>query len=197
MDTGKPLPILLDNQLHNLALHSKVSREALYGKTTTVIKDQAGTELVKGLLTPTGQTFLQGEYKQVTVDESGSFDGSPSYQIDGQVVQPLESSFVKPRNFVPVPLDTLGDFATDSVYPITPNALPPGLYAGGFSFTSRTVQDQDALLWVRAGEPSFLLVGTRKEFVLLDAALTYNLFDADEGEDEDEDANGDFGFGDL
>ncbi|MGB0579519.1 MAG: hypothetical protein ACPGVU_07440 [Limisphaerales bacterium] len=173
-------------------MQSQVKRSDLYGRTTKVVTDKDGKALSTGVLTQEGQLLEKNQFSGLSIDETGSFNGSAQYVCDGETVEAKPSSFKEAREMESVPLELLNEFAVEAVYPIeSETELAVGLYSTTFNYT-QSVEPKDCLVLVEEGQ-SYLLTGRKLEFAPAGKAVIYNLFDEDEAVEEEEDADFDFG----
>ena len=157
-----------------------------------MVTDKDGKALSTGVLTQEGQLLEKSQFSGLSIDETGSFNGSARYVCDGETVEAKLSSFKKAREMEKASLELLNEFAVESVYPIDPESkLEPGLYSTTFNYT-QPVEAKDCLVLVEENQ-SYLLTGRKLEFSPAGKAVIYNLFDEGEAAEEEDDADFDFG----
>jgi len=189
----KDLNFTLGNATLKVQLDTAVKREDLYGRVSRIVQTPSGDLLQKGVLTQAGSLLPANALHHVTVDAKGSVVDPLVYERDGVPVTATPSSFKESRPLTPLNVDDLTTFAVDSVYPIVPpDELPPGHYGSTFNYRD-SLEPADAILIVRKGSPSFLLVGEQKKFAVVGKGSVTDLFDGAE-EDEGEETDGGFGF---
>lgn len=191
----KAISFRLGDQEISAQLQSQVKRSDLYGRTAKVVTDKDGKSLSTGVLTQEGRLLEKTQFAGLSVDETGSFNGSAQYVCDGEKVEAKPASFKEARELEKVSLDALNEFAVEAVYPIESETdLAAGLYATTFNYT-QSVEPKDCLILVEEENQSYLLTGRRLEFSNVGKAVIYNLFD--EGEEAEEEEDADFDFGDA
>ena len=162
-------------------LHSKVSKDDLYGRVVQKV-EQDGRELERGWLLPDGSLFRKSQIAMTSMDPDGSPAETPAIQSAGQILEQRPSSFDNGETFEPVPLETLARFVTTDVYPLESVTLGAGLYKGSFNYR-KSARARDALLLVR-DDGAFLLVGQLRACPMLARTIAYDFFDATDSPDE-------------
>jgi hypothetical protein len=155
---------------------SKVAKKDLYGYAKRVA-EKDGKILSRGYLMANGNLLPTTALSLVKVDPDGSPAEAIEAQIDGKPAEIKASSFDHAYPLQAVPLTSLASFCVQDVYPISGLSLAAGVYATEFSYRKSTTTNE-ALLFVRADQ-SFLLIGRSLKTSFLEAAVTYEFFDAD------------------
>jgi hypothetical protein len=184
-------------QTLQFTLEKKVSRADLYGRTSIHISDPNGTPLSKGAVLPTGAVLPLSAITRTRCDSQGSLTESEETRQDGEVLPIQDSSFKQVRSCEPITEEYLSEFAVSDIYPLTPedDNLLPGLYLSQFNYRS-SAEPSDCVLVIplTPNEPTFLLVGEKREYGFLAQDTTYDLFDNAEDDDAEDDGGFDFEF---
>ncbi len=180
---AKALQFQWGEQLIAAEIGSKVAKKDLYGYAKRVA-EKDGKILSRGYLMANGNLLPTTALSLVKVDPDGSPADPIEAQIDGKPAEIKPSSFDKAYALQAVPLSSLASFCVHDVYPIAGFTLEPGVYATEFSYRKSTTTNE-ALLFVRADQ-SYLLIGRSLKTSFLEAAVTYEFFDADVADEDSE-----------
>jgi hypothetical protein len=187
---AKTISLSLNGQVFQAELGAKVKKSDLYGYAKTM-REKDGKTLMRGLLCPDGRLLPSGSFSLAKVDPLGTPLEEPVTYIADQPAEKLPGSFERENPLYPVPIKELVGFCVRDCYPLANLVLGEGLYRTSFAYR-QTYQYQDGYVLVKPGE-TWLLVGVRKQSVLVGQAIVYEFFDAEGSDDSEDDEELDFG----
>jgi hypothetical protein len=164
-------------------LGSRVEKKSLYGYSRKVAECD-GKILSRGFLSADGRLLRRDEVALVKLDPDGSPVEEVRTEMDGQIAELKPSAFEQENEIRPTALARLATFAVSDVYPLEGLSLDPGLYETQFSFR-KSILPKEALLLVKAGGESYLLVGEAKQSTFVGLSVAYSFFDAEDDADEE------------
>ena len=179
--------LIYNDRILEATIGNEIKREQLHGRTQRFMLHN-GEPLKKAFLRPTGELIMAGEITRQEIDPKGSLlETAKRYTDSG-----AEAELPKPSEETGLVL-TKGDisdlalYAVESIRPVE-TLLEEGVYHTTYA-GNRSVHQKDAVLLVKK-DGAFLLIGDRRQALLLGQAANYDFFTKEcetEGPESDED----------
>jgi hypothetical protein len=183
----KDITLTYDGQTMLGQLGTKITKADLYGEVSRMV-EKDGRRLERGSLMPDGRLLRRAQLTSAGVDADGSPTEELAYVTEDtqEAAISVASSFDSGLTLTRVPLTTLAGFAVADVYDLQATDLAPGLYQTEFNYR-KSYQPREALLLIKDGGDSFLLIGSSKRVAFVGQHPTYEFFDTDDAEADESD----------
>ena len=175
---------------------SKITRDDLYGSTTTRVLGPGDEVLTKAGVPEDGKLFLTRADLKYAPMIGEDYTMKPSKVVNalnGEPVEQIASSFSLAPSFRPATTEELTQFEVSGIYSLDDLQLPAGeKYLGKFNY--RAGYDQKDAVIVAKADGTFLLIGTMKKPQYMGLEVDSQLFSGEEAIAADETSGeGDFG----
>ena len=179
---SKTITIHHNGESSDVEISSSIKREAIYGKTQTVVEID-GKTLKRGTLTQNGELFTRQQLDYVKTDEKGSPSEKPELLAE-DTVEKQEASFKRGLTLTQGSIIDVLEQPMDSYYHLEGIKLEPGIFKTDFNF--RAGIPSPALLIVREDGNAFLLITNERLSTWIGETQAYEFFDAENNDEEEE-----------